>query len=227
MTSNVIMRSTFVVLAVTVFAASLSAQKVEIYPNAGFFWPQHNIVGDGFSADGIYGVKGGVFLSANSEIEGSFGYLNHFQLREPVNPFNPIFGITQPKTRGYLYDVNYAWNFGERQFLNHRVAPYISVGGGGLTNQMLEDEPATFVQGGGNIITPSGAIAPNPTPSKIMKSGDTFFTVNYGLGVKFLNVWGPMGFRIDARGRTIPNFFGQTTSWLEPTAGITLSWGER
>jgi len=227
MTSNVIVRSAFVVLAVTVFAASAFAQRVEIYPNAGFMWSQHNIPGDGFKDQGVYGVKGGVFMGPNSEIEGSFGYLNHFQFRQPPNPFDPAFGITQPKTRGYLYDVNYAWNFGERQFLNHRIAPYISAGGGGLTNVMENDIAQTFVQGGGNVITPTGAIVPNPTPSKIMKSGDTFFTVNYGLGVKFLNVAGPMGFRVDLRGRTIPNFFGQTTSWLEPTGGITFSWGER
>jgi hypothetical protein len=212
---------------VTFFAASLSAQKGELYPNAGFYWPQHNIAGNGFSANAIWGVKGGYFVNANSEIEGSFGYLNHFQLRQPPNPFNPIFGITQPTTRGYLYDVNYAWNFGEQQFLNHRFAPYVSAGVGGLTNQMTNDVKETFVQGGGNIILPNGAIVPNPTQSKIMKSGDTFFTVNYGLGVKVMNVWGPMGFRIDARGRTLPNFFGQSTSWLEPTAGLEFTWGER
>jgi len=60
-----------------------------------------------------------------------------------------------------------------------------------------------------------------------MESGDTFFTVNYGGGVKFLNVAGPMGFRVDIKGRTMPNFFGETTTWFEPTAGLTFSWGER
>jgi hypothetical protein len=67
----------------------------------------------------------------------------------------------------------------------------------------------------------------NPAPSKIMDSGATFFTVNYGGGLKFLNLVGPMAFRVDVRGRTIPNFFGETTTWLEPTAGVTFSWGER
>jgi hypothetical protein len=227
MTSNVIVRAAFVVFVLTAFAASLPAQKVSIYPNAGFFWPQHNTVGNGISADGIYGLKGGYYFDANSEIEGSFGYLNHFNLRQPVNPFDPIFGITQPATRAYLYDANYAFNFGERQFLSHRFAPYISAGVGGLTNQMTNDVPFTFVQGGGNIITPSGLIVPNPTPSKTMRSGATQFTVNYGLGVKFFNVTGPVGFRVDLRGRTLPNFYGQSTSWLEPTAGLLFSWGER
>jgi hypothetical protein len=56
---------------------------------------------------------------------------------------------------------------------------------------------------------------------KVMESGDTFFTVNYGGGIKFLNLAGPLGFPVDVRGRTLPNF----TTWLEPTAGITFSWG--
>jgi len=60
-----------------------------------------------------------------------------------------------------------------------------------------------------------------------MQSGDTFFTVNYGGGIKFLNLAGPVGFRVDVRGRTMPNFFGETAAWLEPTAGITFSLGER
>jgi hypothetical protein len=60
-----------------------------------------------------------------------------------------------------------------------------------------------------------------------MDSGDTFFNFNYGGGVKFLNLGGPFGFRVDVRGRTFPNYFGHATSWIEPTGGITFSWGER
>jgi hypothetical protein len=51
--------------------------------------------------------------------------------------------------------------------------------------------------------------------------------LNYGAGLKFLNVAGPMGFRFDVRGRTMPNFYWEATTCLEPTAGITFSWGER
>ena len=77
------------------------------------------------------------------------------------------------------------------------------------------------------MINAAGAVVPNLVPSKIVDSGATFFTVNYGGGVKFLHVVGPMGFRVDVRGRTIPNFLGHTTTWVEPTAGVTFSWGER
>jgi hypothetical protein len=61
----------------------------------------------------------------------------------------------------------------------------------------------------------------------LMFGSKTFFTVNYGDGIKFLNLAGPLGFRVDVRGRALPNFFGETTTWLEPTAGITFSRGER
>jgi len=50
---------------------------------------------------------------------------------------------------------------------------------------------------------------PNPGRTKVLESGDTFFTMNYGGGIKFLNLAGPVGFRVDVRGRTLPNFFGE------------------
>jgi hypothetical protein len=42
-----------------------------------------------FKTDGIYGVKGGVFLNENGQLEGSLGYMNHFELRlnHRVSPF--------------------------------------------------------------------------------------------------------------------------------------------
>jgi len=36
-----------------------------------------------------------------------------------------------------------------------------------------------------------------------------------------------MGLRADIRGRTIPNFLGNSTSWPELTGGLTFTWGER
>jgi len=160
------------------------------------------------------------------QVEGSFEYLNHFQLREPPNPFDPVFGVAQPKVRGFLYDANFTYNVGERPFRNAPITPYLSAGGGGLTTH-IPDASFVFIQGGGRVINAAGAVAPNPAPSKIMNSGDTFFTVNYGGGLKFLNIVGPMGFRVDVRGRTMLNFFSHTVTWVEPTAGLAFSWGER
>ena len=39
-------------------------------------------------------------------------------------------------------------------------------------------------------------------------------------------LWGPMGVRADIRGRTFPNFRGDTLTWPEVTAGLTFTFGE-
>jgi hypothetical protein len=226
MTSRLIVRCALIQFFWTLFTATLSAQHVEIYPNAGFVWPRHMANGQNFRDQAIWGVKGGVFLNPNVQIEGSFEYLNHFQLRHPPNPFDSVFGVVQPAVRGFLYDANLTYNFGERQFVGEHISPYLAAGAGGLTSH-IPDAPFVFIQGGGNVINAAGAVVPNPAPSKIMDSGATFFTVNYGGGVKFLHMVGPMGFRVDVRGRTIPNFLSHTATWVEPTAGVTFSWGER
>jgi hypothetical protein len=227
MTCKLLVRSSLILILVTVLCTTLSAQRVELYPNAGFIWPRHMDNGQNFRDQAIWGAKGGLFIGQNLQVEGSFEYLNHFQLREPPNPFNPVFGIVQPKVRGFLYDANFTYNFGERQLHNERtIAAFLSAGGGGLT-AYLPDASFVFIQGGGNVINAAGAVVPNPAPSKIMDSGATFFTVNYGGGVKFPHAAGPIGFRVEVRGRTVPNFFGQTTTWVEPTGGVTFNWGER
>jgi len=226
MAVKLIVRSSLILAVLTVLTVTLSAQRVEIYPNAGFIWPRHMANGQNFRDQAIWGAKGGLFLGPNVQVGGSFEYLNHFQLREPPNPFDPVLGVVQPAVRGFLYDANFTYNFGERPLHNERMTPFLSVGAGGLTTH-IPDAPFVFIQGGGNVINAAGAVVPNPVPSKIMDSGATFFTVNYGGGIKFLRIVGPMGFRVDVRGRTIPNFFSHTTTWVEPTAGVTFSWGER
>jgi hypothetical protein len=56
---------------------------------------------------------------------------------------------------------------------------------------------------------------------------DTFLSMSYGGGFKVLRKWGPLGYRLDARGRTLPNYNGFTYSWFEATAGLTIAWGDR
>jgi hypothetical protein len=52
----------------------------------------------------------------------------------------------------------------------------------------------------------------------------TKFTVNYGGGLKFDRLAGPVGIRIDVRGYTIPHVFDQTLNFIEGTVGVILSW---
>ncbi|RPJ85730.1 MAG: hypothetical protein EHM18_09620 [Acidobacteria bacterium] len=59
-----------------------------------------------------------------------------------------------------------------------------------------------------------------------LDNGDTFFMFGYGGGLRAERLWGPVGLRGDIRGRTLPNVFGDSMSWLETTGGVTFSWGE-
>jgi Outer membrane protein beta-barrel domain len=227
MTPKFVVRFALIALVLSVFSATLAAQAVEIYPNAGFYWPSTTNFGK-IKADGIYGIKAGTFLDQNVELEGSVSYLNHFVNGSQPAPFALGFGVPNPGVWSLLYDVNGAWNFGSRSVFGHRVSPFISAGVGGLTAYVKHANSAQIVGGGFigfNSVT--GEPIPNPGRSVVLNDADTFFTINYGGGVKAMNLWGPMGLRADLKGRTIPNWFGQTMSWPEITGGVVFTWGER
>ena len=213
-------------LAAVVFTATLSAQAAEVYLNAGGFWPRATHTYGDFQNEGIYGVKGGAFLTPRWELEGSFGYINHFQETNSHFTLSPAGAVSAPSTIGFLYDVNGAYNLGSRNLFNTRVSPYVTLGVGGLTAE-VRNAKSTFLLGGYTTDPASGAIVSLPGQSVLLNDGDTFFTLNYGGGIKALRLWGPMGLRGDFRGRTIPNLFGKTLSWPELTGGLTFSWGER
>ena len=52
----------------------------------------------------------------------------------------------------------------------------------------------------------------------------TKFTVNYGGGISFRNLAGPVGVRFDLRGYSVPGVFQQTLNFIEGTVGVRLSW---
>jgi hypothetical protein len=226
MTPRFVVRFVLIALVLGVFAATLAAQAVEIYPNAGFYWPTTNDFGK-IKADGIYGVKAGTWLDQNVELEGSIAYINHFQNGSQPLRFSPGIGVPTPGVYGLLYDVNGVWNFGSRNLFGHRFSPYVSVGAGGLT-AYVKHADSVDITGGGFLVNPvTGRLISNPARNIVLDDADTFLTFNYGGGLKAMNLWGPMGLRADFKGRTIPNYFSQTVNWPEITGGILISWGER
>src|SRR5436853_7337062 len=90
MTSKVLLRSALILFVVGVFTATLAAQSVELYPNAGGFFPSRvDAWGNNkLKSEGIYGLKGGVFVTTNAELEGSFGYINDYEMRMENNSDN-------------------------------------------------------------------------------------------------------------------------------------------
>lgn len=175
---------------------------MEINPYAGGFFPAEWGDSASFKNEGLYGVRGGYFLTKNLEVEGNLGYINHFEFE----------GAGHTKSRAWLWDANGSYNFFPSRL--NKVTPFVTGGVGGVTASVRDSDQA---------ILPIGTTGRSIT----LEDSNTFFAVNYGGGVKGIRLWGPLGFRADVRGRTLPNFFGRNNTWLETTGGLLISWGER
>ena len=203
----------------------------EIYFNAGGIWPMRmsSFNEDKFKSEGVYGVKGALTFGSGAGVEAGLGYLNHFETKYGPNFYGrtPALGTPgAPTIYAFMYDIDAAWNFGNRRVFGAKVEPYIVAGPGGLTAEVRHNS-AAFIQGGGLVVGPRGTLVANPGPTKVIHDGDTFLTFNYGGGIKAMNLWGPVGLRADIRGRTIANFYHSSPTWPEATGGLLISWGEK
>jgi hypothetical protein len=204
----------FSAIAVTIVlllgSGTAMAQRYEVNPYAGGFFPGDWAHLAKLKAEGLYGARGGVYVNENLEIEGNFGYINQFKFKN-VDLAN----------RAFLLDVNGSYNFSVRRL--NRVEPFLTFGLGAMTTDVRGGPQNTST----TLLVPSN-IDPNSSLAPlVLNDGDTFFAMNYGGGLKALRIWGPLGLRGDIRGRSLPNFYGRGNHWLETTAGITLAWGER
>jgi len=189
------------VLVIVLGSPALLAQRYEFHPYAGYDWPGHTNVGR-VKDQAIWGLKLGYFLDPSFELEGNFGYLNHFEVQ----------GI-DPKSRGLMYELAGAYNFSATDWpVARQLTPFLVVGAGAITTQLGRDTPS-FSAADGRTIN--------------MSDGNSFFTISYGAGIKSVRLWGPVGLRFEVRGRTLPNYYHSTPTWLEATGGINFMWGER
>ena len=214
----------FAVVAGTYFLGH--HHQIEINPNGGFFWPGH--AGNLHLRDeGMYGLKALASLTDNIQVEGNFAYINHIESRFAPTMLDQSFGIRPQTVHGLIYDINGLYNFGERPLFGSGVSPYVVAGVGGLSTLIQNGSSALI---GGQIYTTdpaTGATMLDPGRKVLVADNSAFFSVNYGVGVKAMKLWGPMGARVDIRGRTFPNFRGQTVTWPEASAGLLFTFGER
>ena len=196
-------------LAILVTSPSLLAQKGEVQFYGGRYWPGSSSVGE-IKDGGIYGARVGFYVDPSFEIEGNFGYMNHFEVKG-----------TDPKTRGLLFELAGTYNFSERNYpLPAGFTPNISIGAGAIRTRL--DTPFNFSRT--EFLRLDNGTTLNVVRPFTVDGGDTFFTVSIGAGVKSNRLWGPVGLRGDVRGRILPNYYGAMTTWLETTGGITIEW---
>jgi hypothetical protein len=198
-------------LVILLSAPSLLAQRYELHPYGGYIWPGTSAVGH-LKDQTIYGVKFGYFFDPNIELELNGGYLNQFEVRS-INP----------KSRGLLWEVGINGNFSSQEFFFKRqFTPYLAAGVGGITTKLGNSVTLPVV----NQITLADGTNLTAVRNIGVQGRDTFFTVSYGAGIKSVRLSGPFGLRFEVRGRTLPNYYGSTPTWLEATAGFNLMWGE-
>lgn len=106
----------------------------------------------------------------------------------------------------------------------------------GFSSKFLESDQRAFnAQSNLLLGIPTGQVTPYATAGigfittfgdSIRDLGDlgTKFTVNYGGGLKFKNLVGPMGLRVDVRGYSVPKVFNQTLNFVEGSIGVMFSW---
>jgi len=190
---------------------------------------------------GTFGGKVGGFVTENFSLDGNLSWYNHmfglsdrsnFIVFRPIT--NTIANITgnDVKTRALLWELSGNYDFVSLN-VGSRFTPYVTLGVGGITAR-IKNADEVFVTGGGFIRNPAftaASLVPefieNRARVRNISNNDTFFTFSYGGGVKALRLAGPVGFRVDVRGRTIPNFFGASSTRAELTGGLVFAWGER
>jgi hypothetical protein len=197
------------VALVLVTPTAVMGQKLELNPYAGYYSASPSSAGP-IRDDFYYGVRVGAFLDSNVELEGQFGYLNHFKVRD-----------ADTISRGLLWNGGVSFNFSTAEFpFTHKFAPFLIVDMGGITTRTAGYSYAIP----GNIpLATGGNLATVRTVS--VSNDDTFFNVSYGGGLKSVKLWGPMGIRAEIRGRTIPNYYHGAPTWIEGSVGVNFVFG--
>jgi len=201
----------------------------EISPYGGYIWPGSSGSVPNFFNTQLIGARVGFYITPNFEIGGNYSWNNHFQPESdaPQSSFAGALGFPQGKSRAHIWEAEFSYNFGKRTFGGANLTPYVVGGAGGLTTQI--SNPSQFTLNVRPVVTttPFGTPVSVFVPNDVMTTSETFFTFSYGGGLKAERLVGPLGFFGDIRGRTIPNFFTNSLTYPELTAGLTFSWGER
>jgi len=199
------------VALVLFFPTAVLGQSVELNPYLGYYSASPSSAGT-LRNEAFYGLRFGAFLDSNLEFEAQFGYIEHFKIRD-----------VDPRTRGVIWNGGLSYNFSTDEFpFTHKFAPFFIIDVGGITTH-TDGYSYSIPE---NIQLASGGVL-NAVRTISVSQKDTFFNVSYGAGLKSVKLWGPMGFRAEVRGRTIPNYYHGAPTWIEGSVGINFVFGAK
>jgi hypothetical protein len=91
----------YLAAALGCFATTGNAQRYEIHPYAGGFFPGKFAGVLEMANDGMYGIKGGIHVRGGLTAEGHFGFINHLDFAE-----------TETRKRAYVWEGMASYTFG-------------------------------------------------------------------------------------------------------------------
>jgi hypothetical protein len=200
------------IVALVLFSpTAVMGQSFEFNPYIGYYSASPSSAGQ-IVNQGFYGIRLGAFVDSNLEVEGQLGYMEHFRNRDVT-----------ARSRGIIWNGGVSYNFATDEFpFTHKFAPFVVIDLGGITTKTdgyTYSIPGNIVLTGGQVLGTVRTVSVNQS--------DTVFNVSYGAGLKSVKLWGPMGFRAEVRGRTIPNYYHGSPTWIEGSVGLNFVFGAK
>ena len=182
--------------------ATARAQELQISPYVGGIVSSKVADAANFKTSAVYGLRWSMYVIPQFSVEASLGRQNDFKFKD-----------TTADSHAFVFDLNGLYYFGREGDDAEPVKKFVpfTTAGIGLIS--------ADVKNGFALLKPNTSGA----KSVYLIDGNRFFTINYGGGVQASRLAGPLGVRVDARGRTAPNMLGSSAHFFEFSGGVTFN----
>ncbi len=138
-----------------------------------------------------------------------------FQLRGSAD-YGGRFEIDFHRTFGIEQNIAFVPNLAHSGFFESDTNAHGFLYHSNLVMNLPMGHMVPFATAGIGLISPFGTN---------LKPFGTRFAFNYGGGLKFLQLWGPIGLRFDVRGYAVPDVAARTLNMVEASGGLVFSLG--
>src|SRR5262249_23150310 len=142
-----------------------------------------------FENSTVYGLRRSMYVIPQFSVDANLGRQKKFRFKD-----------TTAGSHAFVFDLNgvyHLWQENAGAEPDHKFVPFTTLG-----VELLSAD----VNNGFATLTPNMS----ESNSVSLTDSSRFFTINYGGGVQASRLAGPIGMRIDARGRTAPNMIGSS-----------------